>query len=261
MRVLIAALLALVLSARIAVGAVALDALSVGVTTPGPNNHMGSWGAGFTGGVPFSGFISPSASATLAIVFIGADTTTPGTWTVTLGGNAMTQIGTQVNLGSFSLSYFALLNPPSGSLTLNIGGSNLTSNTLVYGGITFTGTATSNLAAAVQVTTATGTSTSASVTTSTTASSACMAVAGFGGATQVVSSTNGTNIDTRSGFSSSGFGMAYYTGAGAAITGTGTLAGSAAWGAEIALVNAPGGCAGGGGGGAATQRLLMGVGQ
>jgi hypothetical protein len=88
-----------------------------------------------------------------------------------------------------------------------------------------------------------------------------MAVAGFGGATAAVSSTDGTTIDTRTGFSSSGFGMSYYTGAGAAVTGTGTLSGSSAWGAEIAVVNAPGGCAGGGGGGGPPLRPLVGVGK
>src|SRR5215469_762987 len=243
-----ALLCAFLFGAPTAQAAVAIDALSVGVTNPGPNNHMGSWGAGFTGGVPFSGFISPSASATLAIVFIGADTTTPGTWTITLGGTAMTQVGTQVNLGSFSLSFFALLNPSSGSLTLNIGGSGLTSNTIVYGGVTFTGTDTSSLANAVTVTTNTGTSTTASATTGS-PTSTCMAVAGFGGSTATVSSTDGTNIDTRSGFSSSGFGMSYYTGTGTAITGNGTLSASAAWGAEIALAKPTGGCTSGGGGG------------
>ena len=221
---------------------VALDALSVGVTTPGPNNHMGKWGDNFSGGsgVPFSGFITPGASATLCLVLIAADSTTPGTWTVSIGSSVMTQIGTQLNIGTQSITLFGLLNPPSGSQSLTVKATGLTGNTIVYGGATFTGTSTVSLAAATGLTTGTGTSSTAAVATSDSVPSGDMALYSCGVANATgISSTTGTTIDTLAGFGAFEYGMAYYSGAGSAVTGSATLSGSMAWSGAIIHIYAP----------------------
>ncbi len=220
--------------------AVALDVLSVGVTNPGPNNHMGKWGSTFTGsGIPFPGFISPSASATLCLVGIAADTITPGTWTVSIGASQMTPIGSQVNVsGTQSITWFGLLNPPSGSQTLTIAATTFV-GTAVYGGATFTGTLTSSLGAAAVVTTGTGTSGTAAVTTGDSVQSGDMAIYECGTTTTDITSLTGTTIDIEDGFTYQ-YGMSYYSGAGAAITGSASLSASLDWGGAIVHVYGPG---------------------
>jgi hypothetical protein len=230
-----------------------------------------------TGSTPINSpnVLTVGASASLLIIGIEADTSTPGTITVKWdpAGTAqtMTQVGSTLTVSSgtpASMALFGVVNPTAGlkPVSIALSGQATTVHTYVYG-ISFTGSATSSVAAATEgFASASGTGTAMSVASAASIPSGDMATSWFDNVQGFTSafthgtaqSDGGTAIGKDEALTNNAA-AEYYSGSGSTITASATQNASDHWGAMIVGIKA----AGGGGGGAfpdATSRLMMGVG-
>jgi hypothetical protein len=202
-------------------------------------------------------FMTVGASASILIVGIECDTSTPGTptahWDSAGTNQAMTQIGTTLTVtgggAPASLVFFGLVNPTSGSKSLNYSfpGQATSVNTYIYG-VSFTGSVTSSVAAATEgFASNNATSTTASVTSAVSIPSGDMATAlaidcGSGFVNATTENLGGTQIGENEGLTNNGV-AARFSGSGSTITASASLNASDVWGAIIVGIKASGGAA------------------
>jgi hypothetical protein len=198
-------------------------------------------------------FMTVGASATVLIVGFEVDTSTPGTLSVTWdeGGTnqVMTQIGSTLTItggnAPASLSLWGVVNPITGLKAIGFASTGAAGTSPVYiCGVSFTGSATSSVAAATEGNASNNaTSSSFSVTTSTSIRATDMAMAfaidcGSGFSNTTTENLGGTQIGENQTQTNNACG-AYFTGAGATVNAHATLAASDVWGGLIVGVAVP----------------------
>lgn len=223
-------------------------ALAVSTTSSGGGGSNGILYGSVSGGstpISIAGFQNTGASDTLLLVFWGISdaTTNIGTVTAKWGSQTLTEIGSALLWGSSSDSsyVFGLVSPTSGSqgLTISWTGAGGLDSYAVFG-ISFTGSVSNSVAAATYAFQSNSNSTANTTSTVTTAASVTtgdIAVAMQLAQQTGFSAVSGTEIDIFNVTGGFNAGCNRSTGAGSAITLTGTCA-SALWGSTIVAVAA-----------------------